>query len=269
MILPVSNLQTKTLYNKKNNVDYIEQKINSCQFLEKSKYQTSFKGSLFSTHYFIVPYSNAEAKAREDQIVKDKQTRENAIESRRNNLQTQAIEETKKHTALLDSISYAHGTNELNDQIKTEFSEKVKMERQGLYNNGIPNCIMIEDPYDDISKKLVALTANSSECKFVDLNDESRNSLLDNLWETLQKSKRNFEKTKERTLIYVKDFDRLITKGQNSFENIDSLKDIMCRCAKDFGSTIIFRTKDASKLVSEAVQPQRVLRIIVNIKSAR
>lgn len=268
MILPISSLQTKTLCNKNNNnnIGYIEQKMNSYRHSEELKGQPSFKGRLFSTHYFIVPYSNAEAEARENQILKDKQLMEDAIDTRRNNLQRQAIEETEKNTKILDSISSVKGINELSNQIKTEFSEKIKMERQGLYNKGIPNCIMIEDPYDSISKRLIPLTAESSKCHFVDLNDENKNTLLDNLWEALQKSKKRFDSTKERTLIYVKDFDELITKGKNSFENIDSLKDIMTRCASDFGSTIIFRTKDASKLVSEAIQPQRVLKIIVNIK---
>lgn len=269
MILPISSIQTETLNNKKKAFTNIVQKRDYNQF-SGSRAQIAFKGRLFSTHYFIVPYSEAETQARENQTQIDKQIRGEAIETRRNNLRAQAIEEAKKNKALLDSISSTKGIDELRNQIQAKFSEKVKMERQGLYNGGIPNCIMIEDPYNDVSKKLVVITAKSSECNFVDLNDEDKNSLLDHLWETLQKSKSHFKSTKERTLIYVKDFDQLITKGLNSSENIESLKDIMCRCAGDFGSTIIFRTKDASKLVSEATQPQRVaVKVIVNFKSVK
>ncbi len=134
----------------------------------------------------------------------------------------------------------------------------------------MPNAIMLEDPHDDVSKELVDYVRRNSESRFIRLSDADNDTLMDNLDETLRKSKAHFDATSERTLIHVEGFDRLITRGRNSFENIDSLKDIMCRTAKDFGSTIIFRTKDASKLVSEAIQPQRVaVRILTNFKSVR
>jgi len=56
----------------------------------------------------------------------------------------------------------------------------------------------------------------------------------------------------------VKDFDSLINPSMNTFENIDGLKDVMQRCANDFGTTIIFGSKDTSKLNNEAIQPHRI-----------
>ncbi len=239
---------------------------NKGQKFAQSALQNTFTGKLFSTHYFIIPYSDAEIKAREHQMIIDKQAAEDALTAKQNEIINKTIQETKETTDLLNSIFNKSIIDELNSIIKTEFSEKIKIEKRENNIEEIPNVIMIEDPYDDISKNLVVLTAQNSECNFVDLDNENREFLLDDLWETLQGARKHFEQTKERTLIYVKDFDKLITSGENSFENIDSLKDIMCRCANDFGSTIIFRTKDSSKLVSEAIQPQRVLKISIDLK---
>ena len=156
------------------------------------------------------------------------------------------------------------------NELKTELCDKLNLERNGSHIEKMPNTIMIEDPYDDVSKELVDYAKRNSQSRFIRLDSSDNDTLMDNLDETLRKSKSHFDSTKERTLIHVEGFDRLITKGKNSFENIESLKDVMCRTAKDFGSTIIFRTKDASKLVSEAIGSQRVpVKILTHFRSVR
>ena len=161
----------------------------------------------------------------------------------------------------MESLKKAKG---LFIQLNDVFCTDINSERRGTSIKKIPNCLMLEIQNDGDEIFPVEWLKKTADCNFVHLADKNNDDLMDNLWGTLQKSKDTFEQTQRRTLIYVEGFKKLITKGKNSFENIDSLKDIMNRCAKDFGATIIFRTKNASKLTSEAIQPHRVNRIIVN-----
>lgn len=163
-----------------------------------------------------------------------------------------------------DSFKKLNTAKSLFDNISFEYCDKVNLERQGTHIDKISNCLMFEvqNYGDEIFP--VEWLKKTADCNFVHLSDSNNDALMDNLEEELKKSKDTFEQTKRRTLIHVEGFDRLITKGQNSFENIDSLKDIMNRSANDFGATIVFSTKDASKLTSEAIQPHRVTPFIVN-----
>lgn len=157
---------------------------------------------------------------------------------------------------------------QLREEINSKFCDNINLERRGTYIKHIPNCLMFEIKNDGEEIFPVEWTKRIADCNFVYLADRNNDDLADALWEELKKSKDIFEQTKYRTLIHVEGFDRLITKGQNSFENIDSLKDIMVRTANDFGATIVFSTKDPSRLTSEAIQPQRVTRIQVNNSKA-
>jgi len=148
------------------------------------------------------------------------------------------------------------------------FCTDINSEKQGNPIGKIPNCLMFEIQKDGDEIFPIEWLKKTADCNFVHLSDSNNDALMDNLDGALKKSKNTFEQTKRRTLIHVEGFDRLITKGQNSFETIDSLKDYMNRCAKDFGATIVFSTTDKSKLTSEAIEPHRTTRIEVkNLKT--
>ncbi|MDD3436975.1 MAG: hypothetical protein PHC64_07490 [Candidatus Gastranaerophilales bacterium] len=164
-------------------------------------------------------------------------------------------------------IAHETEVHKIHTKLLAEFSDRVDIERKGS-NVEIPNCIMLIDPHDDLSKELIDWTGRNSDCNFVKLADADNDTLHRGLWDTLVKAGETFEATKRRTLIHVEGFDRLITAATNAPESIAALKDVMCSCAQDYGSTIIFRTKDPSKLVVEAIQPHRVAaQIMVGIKS--
>lgn len=162
-----------------------------------------------------------------------------------------------------DSLEKSNSAKSLFENILIEFSDKINLEKDGNKTK-IPNCIMFETKTEGVETLPIEWLKKTAGCNFVHLADRNNDDLADALWEELKKSKDAFEQTNRRTAIHVEGFDRLITSGQNSFENIDSIKDIMSRTAKDFGATIIFSTKDASKLTSEAIQPQRVTKFIIN-----
>jgi len=308
MILPVSNLQTKSLKNKnfKQNVqhNYMNKDISSInsdisfkgrevkgRYYTDQEFADAAAGvthhSDISDRYGFFKYVFTDAaekhvaevnRLREDLALEEKDRKQLAaneakqadLAATRRRLAREAREAESRNDAALAKTEYLNNLSEKQNQLRTELCDKINMEKQGSHIEKMPNAIMIEDSYDDVSKELVDYTRRNSESRFIKLGSSDNDTLMDNLDETLKKAKAHFGSTKERTLVHVEGFDRLITRGQNSFENIDSLKDIMCRCAKDFGSTIIFRTKDASKLVSEAIEPHRVaIRVLANFKSVR
>ncbi len=202
-----------------------------------------------------------------EELINANKLRQTQIETTKGKLDKKLADVEAQNQAAIAKTQYLNKLSSKKNQLATEFFDKINLEKRGSNIDDIPNAIMIEDPYDDVSKELIDYTKRNSQSRFIKLSDIDNDTLMDNLDETLKNSKKHFDLTKERTLIQVEGFDRLITKGKNSFENIESLKDIMCKTAKDFGSTILFKTKNASKLVSEAIQPQRVLRILVDFKS--
>ncbi|MDD3012913.1 MAG: hypothetical protein PHC34_04350 [Candidatus Gastranaerophilales bacterium] len=127
----------------------------------------------------------------------------------------------------------------------------------------IPNCIMVLGNNSKITGGVIEWMKNySGDSNIVNLANEDKDVLQDDLWDVFNKSKEEFLKTKKRTLIHVEGFDRLINPEINEFKNIEWLKDLMNRCASDFGVTIVFDTKDASKLTEEAIQPHRIGEIL-------
>ncbi len=173
----------------------------------------------------------------------------------------------KENARALAKVKHEKAVHAIKMKLMTEFSDRIDMEQKGTKVE-IPNAIMLIDEHDDLSKELVVWTGKNSDCNFVQIPDADNKTLLKGLSKALKESKENFLSTKRRTLIDVEGFHRLITEGENTLRNIASLKDIMSRCSKDFGSTIIFRTKNISNLVKEAIQPHRVAaKILVAIRS--
>jgi hypothetical protein len=188
-------------------------------------------------------------------------------ELRKEELEVEASRVKKLNETALRKVKHEEEVHKIKKQLMTEFSDRIDIEQKGNKAK-IPNAIMLIDGHDDLSKELVKWTGENSNCNFVQLANEDNETLQRKLWKTLNDAGETFVETKRRTLVSVEGFDRLITEGKNAFRNIENLKDIMTSCANDFGSTIIFRTKDASKLVEEAIQPQRVAsKIMVAIKS--
>ncbi len=168
----------------------------------------------------------------------------------------------------LEKVKHTEEVQKLKNQLKEAFSDRVNMEKRNEPVK-MPNCIMLVDEHDDLSKELVNWIGENSECNFKKLADSNKDTLQETLADTLDEAKETFDKTKIRTLIAVEDFGDLITPEKNKLANIEGLKKIMNTCA-NAGATIIFREKNPSRLNSEAIQPHRVASIIkVAIKSLK
>jgi len=178
----------------------------------------------------------------------------------------QEIAANKKNILSKKMIILEQEKQKVKDLLFKKFADLTDLELKGNKVK-MPNCIMLVGKSDDLPNELITWTKENSDCNFVKVANADREILQDELWDQLNAAKEIFSKTKKRTLIHVEGFESLINPTMNTFENIDGLKDIMQRCATDFGSTIIFKTKDPSKLNNEAIQPHRVAWIDIKIKS--
>lgn len=162
-----------------------------------------------------------------------------------------------------EQIKVVNEIHKIKSQLQTELTDRMAIyAEENKTKVKIPNCIMLIDEHNDISKDLIdwvgETVSKESNTNFIKIAGANNELSQRGLGQTLKNARNEFNQTGKRTLIYVEDFDKLITEGENSLRNIASLKDIMCRTATDFGSTIIFKTKDATKLVDETIQPHRV-----------
>ncbi len=127
----------------------------------------------------------------------------------------------------------------------------------------IPNSLMLVGPDSKAINELIDWTGRNSDCNFVKIKH------TDDLLECLEEAEDNYQENenKKRTLIHVEGLDKLLNPKISPDHTIGALKDIMCATSEDYHSTIIFSTKDPSKLDSIAIGDNRVdHRIDVNLK---
>ncbi len=116
----------------------------------------------------------------------------------------------------------------------------------------IPNSLMLVGPDSKAINELIDWTGRNSDCNFVKIKH------TDDLLECLEDAEDNYQETKMRTLIHVDSLDKLLNPQVSPDHTIGALKDIMCATSEDYHSTIIFSTKNPSKLDSIAIGDNRV-----------
>ena len=136
------------------------------------------------------------------------------------------------------------------------FACYIEQEKQGKLVE-LPNCIMIQDPADIVGDEMIKMAKDLSDTNCEKIVYKNNQETQKELYETLNKCKANFDKTGKRSLLEVEGFENLILK-EAPFSLTEWMKDIMNCCADEFRTTIIFKTKDSSKLVSETMEPHRV-----------
>jgi hypothetical protein len=146
------------------------------------------------------------------------------------------------------------------NQLKPKFCDLVQREKEKRQTS-IPNCIMLVGSNPKVTEELIKWTGRNSNCNFVEINHNDR------LLTHLKDARAKYNETGDRTLIHVKGFDQLINPKISPDDKIESLKSIMSQVSEDYHSTIIFSAKDPSKLDQIALQPHRVERIKVDIKT--
>lgn len=144
-------------------------------------------------------------------------------------------------------------------QLKPKFIYPVQRALEGK-SASIPNCIMIVGDDSKVNEELIKWTGQNVNCRFLQIDHN------DNILKYLKNSESNYREIGERTLLHIRNFEKLLNPEITPAHIISDLKDLMSSASEDFHSTIIFSTKNPSKLDSIALQPHRVEKINANIK---
>lgn len=144
-------------------------------------------------------------------------------------------------------------------QLKPKFIYPVQraLERKSA---SIPNCIMIVGNDSKVNEELIEWTGQNANCRFLQIDH------TDNILKYLKNSENNFKDIGDRTLLHIRNFEKLINPEITPAHVIADIKDLMSSASEDFHSTIIFSTTDPSRLDKIAIQPHRIEKIDANIK---
>lgn len=172
---------------------------------------------------------------------------------------------------MLDAISALEQENnllKLKGEINNKFSQLINYEKIGKQVE-IPNVIMIHDPQCNVADELVNYTRTNSDVLYDRVKGVDSTIMQRDLYEKLQTGKINYEKSKIRTLLEVENMGKMISKDA-SFSLTEWMKSVMTACADKYKTTLIFKTKDTSGYVSEALEPHRIgLKIINGLKKIK
>lgn len=154
----------------------------------------------------------------------------------------------------------------LKNEINNGFIKLIDDEKMGKTVE-IPNVIMIEDRARDFGDDLMRHTRQKSNILYKIVIEQSNTEMQKDLYESLKNAKTLFDKTGIRSLIEVQNMEKMITPETADFSLSEWMKGVMTACASKYKSTILFKTFDSSKIVSEALEPHRIgLKIINSIK---
>ena len=137
------------------------------------------------------------------------------------------------------------------DKVMATFSDLVLNEKEG-HPVDMPNCLLVVGDDPKYCERIIDWIGKTSNADYKTIKNG------DDILSHLEQYEENYQKTKNRTLLHVKDMESLIDHHKSEDWVVESMKDIMSAAAEDYHTTIIFQTQDPSKLDSIALQPHRV-----------
>lgn len=137
------------------------------------------------------------------------------------------------------------------DKVMATFSDLVLNEKEG-HPVDMPNCLLVVGDDPKYCERMIDWIGKTSNADYKTIKNG------DNILAHLEQYEENYQKTKNRTLLHVKDMESLIDHHKSEDWVVESMKDIMSAAAEDYHTIIIFQTQDPSKLDSIALQPHRV-----------
>lgn len=137
------------------------------------------------------------------------------------------------------------------DKVMATFSDLVLNEKEG-HPVDMPNCLLVVGDDPKYCERMIDWIGKTSNADYKTIKNG------DDILSHLEQYEENYQKTKNRTLLHVKDMESLIDHSKVKDRTVESMKDIMSAAAEDYHTTIIFQTQDPSKLDSIALQPHRV-----------
>ena len=143
------------------------------------------------------------------------------------------------------------------NKILSNFSDLVLRIKEGRPTE-MPNCLMIKGQDQKYSEKMINWIGQNSKADFITIK------VGDDILEHIEKAEENFQKTKNWTLMYIKDMEKLIDHSQVEDRIVEGMKDIMSAASEDYHTTIIFSSSNPEKLDKIALQPHRVKKIVTD-----
>lgn len=168
--------------------------------------------------------------------------------------------QTMKQKALVEKMEAARNT------ITAELLHLIEISRSGAPAK-MPNCVMLvgENPY--IMRELIDWTGHQADANYVIVpNQLDNNDLQEDLFKELEEAEENYQKTGKRSVIFVENMDKLLKPEINGKDGVAIMKNLMNIANKNYHSTIMFYTKDPSKLDPGTTVSHRVgLRVDVPV----
>ena len=141
----------------------------------------------------------------------------------------------------------------INDEFLKPFNSNEKRVK-------IPDALMVQSKNKEETIETLKWIVGKSDSNYTYIEDkkESNNTRLDQILTVLEGAEENYKKNGKRTLLWVENFDKLLSNAPENEEVIGDLKDMLDKISKQYKTTIIFSCTDTKKLNPIALQPHRV-----------
>lgn len=124
----------------------------------------------------------------------------------------------------------------------------------------IPNAIMIESRNNKDSEETIKWLVAKSKSNYTHIEDKGDSNEIrrDQILTMIEKAQEDYEKNEKRTLLWVENFDKLLSNSPENEDVVADFKDLLEKLSKDYKTTIVFNCSNTETLNPITVQPHRV-----------
>lgn len=168
-------------------------------------------------------------------------------------IKSYALEKARLEQAVKKELSEACIKYQINEEFLSAFNSDNKKVK-------IPDALMIQSKSKDDATETLKWIVGKSNSNYIYIEDknESNYTRLDQILTVLEEAEENYKKNGKRTLVWVENFDKLLSKDSDNEEVIGDLKDMLDKISKQYKTTIIFSCNNTENLNPIALQPHRV-----------
>ena len=168
-------------------------------------------------------------------------------------IKSYALEKARLEQAAKKELSAACVKYQINEEFLSAFNSDNKKVK-------IPDALMIQSKSKEDATETLKWIVGKSNSNYIYIEDknESNYTRLDQILTVLEEAEENYKKNGKRTLVWVENFDKLLSKDSDNEEVIGDLKDMLDKISKQYKTTIIFSCNNTENLNPIALQPHRV-----------
>ena len=124
----------------------------------------------------------------------------------------------------------------------------------------IPDAVMIQSENKDNSLETLKWIVGKSNSNYVFMNDkdEPNYTRLEQILTVLEEAEVNYKKNGKHTLLWIENFEKLLSNDPDNENVIGDLKDMLDKISKKYKTTIIFSCNNTNGLNPIVLQPHRV-----------